>query len=107
MPTSQPTDNPTTSKTAKDFIVDAYEGLQDLLDNGAVAGKDAGKARSVSNFLLKANETDSVYTAIVATSDASEALDCFDNPTSVFSAICLLIASALGLLADQLISQAS
>ena len=78
------------------MIVDVYEGLQDLLDNGNVTGKDAGKASSVSNFLLKANATEIVYTAIVATSDASEALSCIEGDSgSTFYDVCLVISAAL------------
>ena len=67
-----------------------------------MAGQEAGKAQSVSNFLNKANTADSIYAAIVATNDASEALNCVDGqPGSVFDSVCLLIASSLELLAEE------
>ena len=91
-------------ETAKDLIVDAYADLQDLLDNGDVTGKDSGIATKVSNFLAKVNETDSVYTAIRFTTDASEALECAEvDSSSGFYTICAKIASALIALAADVI----
>ena len=94
-------------KSATELIVGAYDELQQLVNNGDVAGKEAGKARSVSNFLNTAIETESIYTAIAATTDASEVVDCYGNPGSVFSDVCLLIASALELLAEDHMNRAS
>ncbi len=90
-----------------ELVIDAYEGLQKLLEDRDVVGWDVLKAKRASRFLLRAKYTKSVYTAIAATNYASKALNCYDTPDSVFSEICLDIARALGLLAGELVSQAS